>query len=993
MTIMVTVTAATAVTITNAVTIIEVDQTDFNPANNFDSVDLTVTSDCEDIVIDFDNLKHGTQLDIDNGFNDNINDYLETLDPTQTDDIVLSGMANNEGSSRDTVIIYDSLFLGQDNDPGEDNDSDGTFGKDKDLEHNYKNAPTSGHDDEVSQDLIDSIDKLVIIPNNVVDTTPSDGIVDMPNDWAKGGDMQFNFQFGVIIGGFDMIDFEKKQELEVTAYSEINGGGFVIKTLETKGFGDRTVKHVDFVAENVKSLVFDNDGSGAITNILIPCEVPPVPCDCDKVVSMSVRYTGTSGATIQVAAKDDDKSFGIFKTFTNVQNGQILTILASEAPSSRGLHPETVFIVNGDENNKIRIHTSCSDPINVGDVHGVFTITALTLLEDKDNPNSICFEGTQPVGVRDDTAGTYEGQSVTLDVLANDVGVSYIGYVSQGSNGGVVTTDGTYITYTPPSGYIGPDTFTYTAHYTEGGTDVGTVSIDVMQIFDPTAGKKIALVVGKVNELHSQKDIPLKDHLELDLGHTVDIKDDNDKSWNPEEYDVVIISESVHSSKTEWLRDAEVPIVSVEGANADELILGDGGSSKGGKSTDIVIFDNSHPITDHLGPNEIVQVTVTDKNLGYMTEWDDESASQVQMLAYYNSAGEWKAKILVADKGDILADGETPAGDKRVFFGARYFANLNPAGILLFDKALEWACDVSSVAYTLASEAPVITLYGNNPMEIEQNTVFVDPGATAVDTLGNTLSVTVTGVVNTSVLGTYSLTYAATDDSGISELTSEVVRIVTVVDYSSTASSLNIAMVCGKSDCNNSNKDVPLKDHLTEVLGHIVTTFNDDDDSWTPTDFDVLIISESVKSSKTGELKDAAVPILTLEGANSDELAMADGGSSKGGKSKSIIIDDPSAHYITQGFAAGVPIPVTTSVNNLGHMKGYEGYGLEELARYDTSGSPKAKILVADAGAALVDGTSTAADKRVFFGAQYFANLNDNGITLFDRALEWTLMP
>ena len=276
---------------------------------------------------------------------------------------------------------------------------------------------------------------------------------------------------------------------------------------------------------------------------------------------------------------------------------------------------------------------------------------------------------------------------------------------------------------------------------------------------------------------------------------------------------------------------------------------------------------------------------------------------------------------------------------------------------------------------------------------MEQNTVFVDPGATAVNTLGNTLLVSVTGVVDTSVLGTYSLTYTATDDSGISELTSEVVRTVTVVDISSTASSLNIAMVCGKSDCNNSNKDVPLKDHLTEVLGHMVTTFNDDDDSWNPTDFDVVIISESVKSSKTGGLKDAIVPILTVEGANSDELAMADGGSSKSGKSKYIIIDDPSAHYITQGFAAGVPIQVTTSVNNLGHMKGYEGYGLEELAHYDTTGSTKAKILVADAGAALVDGTSTAADKRVFFGAQYFANLNDNGITLFDRALEWTQLP
>jgi len=379
-------------------------------------------------------------------------------------------------------------------------------------------------------------------------------------------------------------------------------------------------------------------------------------------------------------------------------------------------------------------------------------------------------------------------------VLANDVGVSYIGYVSQGANG-QVSTDSYFVIYTPNPGFIGIDTFTYTAHYTEGGTDVGTVSIEVMPIFDPTAGKNIALIVGKVNDLHSQKDIPLKQHLEVDLGHTVDVKDDGDKSWDPESYDVVVISESVLSAKTDWLRHAEVPILSVEGANADEFILGDGGSSKGGKSTEVVIFDNTHPITAHLAQGAVVPVTTSDQNLGYMTEWDDEPASEVQMLAYYNSAGEWKAKILVADKGDILADGDTPAADKRVFFGARYFGNLNPAGVTLFDKALEWAFGISTVEYTLTSEAPVITLYGNNPMEVEVSSTFTDPSATAVDSLGNTIPVEVIGQVIPNVEGTYTLTYIATDNSGISELTSQVVRKVIVVDYSSTATSLNIAFV------------------------------------------------------------------------------------------------------------------------------------------------------------------------------------------------------
>ena len=103
--------------------------------------------------------------------------------------------------------------------------------------------------------------------------------------------------------------------------------------------------------------------------------------------------------------------------------------------------------------------------------------------------------------------------------------------------------------------------------------------------------------------------------------------------------------------------------------------------------------------------------------------------------------------------------------------------------------------------------------------------------------------------------------------------------------------------------------------------------------------------------------------------------------------SKYIIINNPAAHPITQGFAAGVPIQVTTSSSNLGYISGYSK-GVKELGHYDTSGTVKAKILAVDAGALLIDGSS-AAEKRVFFGAQYFGNLNSNGIKLFDNALKW----
>ena len=52
---------------------------------------------------------------------------------------------------------------------------------------------------------------------------------------------------------------------------------------------------------------------------------------------------------------------------------------------------------------------------------------------------------------------------------------------------------------------------------------------------------------------------------------------------------------------------------------------------------------------------------------------------------------------------------------------------------------------------------PVLTLNGENPMTVEGGTPFVDPGATATDTVAGDLTaqIQVTGTVNTAVVGSY----------------------------------------------------------------------------------------------------------------------------------------------------------------------------------------------------------------------------------------------
>ena len=73
-----------------------------------------------------------------------------------------------------------------------------------------------------------------------------------------------------------------------------------------------------------------------------------------------------------------------------------------------------------------------------------------------------------------------------------------------------------------------------------------------------------------------------------------------------------------------------------------------------------------------------------------------------------------------------------------------------------------------NVTSPIDNTAPVITLLGNNPINMEQNTTFIDPGATASDNVDGNISanVTVSGSINVGIVGTYVIWYDVTDAAG-----------------------------------------------------------------------------------------------------------------------------------------------------------------------------------------------------------------------------------
>ncbi len=80
----------------------------------------------------------------------------------------------------------------------------------------------------------------------------------------------------------------------------------------------------------------------------------------------------------------------------------------------------------------------------------------------------------------DDSSTTGEGQPVVIDVQDNDdfQEGSYLTAVTNGSNGSVVINADNTVTYSPEAGFLGTDTFTYTATSIDGiGQDTAVVTV------------------------------------------------------------------------------------------------------------------------------------------------------------------------------------------------------------------------------------------------------------------------------------------------------------------------------------------------------------------------------------------------------------------------------------------------------------------------------------------------------------------------------------
>ncbi len=127
----------------------------------------------------------------------------------------------------------------------------------------------------------------------------------------------------------------------------------------------------------------------------------------------------------------------------------------------------------------------------------------------------------------------------------------------------------------------------------------------------------------------------------------------------------------------------------------------------------------------------------------------------------------------------------------------------SPENILITNNApAEFPLGITLVTWTAEDEAgntasaiqkvtvqdttpPVISLLGDNPLTLEKDEPFSDPGATALDLVYGDLSAEIVsmGSVDTSTIGSYKIEYEVTDDSGNKGTATRTVNVVSEFQF------------------------------------------------------------------------------------------------------------------------------------------------------------------------------------------------------------------
>jgi len=263
------------------------------------------------------------------------------------------------------------------------------------------------------------------------------------------------------------------------------------------------------------------------------------------------------------------------------------------------------------------------------------------------------------------------------------------------------------------------------------------------------------------------------------------------------------------------------------------------------------LYDTTFPTNGLIASPDYLQSVPVNVTFGGLSDGDGSGLATAHLWMRAGSGGTWSDTGLSYDLSsgevsgsfaytDALSDGE-------YWFGVRAAdkaGNLSPI-----------PSDSAASRTIIDGTPPEITLLGEAAMSVEVNQSFIDPGATAVDAQDGDLtgSVQVAGAVNTSIVGTYDLTYSVADTAG--NVAAPVVRTVNVVEPDNTFA-LDVVQPTAGGISASPGPNAPNNRYTADTLVTLTYTGanTDDIDSWngaTPQAGDPTVATVQMNSDKS----------------------------------------------------------------------------------------------------------------------------------------------
>ncbi len=329
---------------------------------------------------------------------------------------------------------------------------------------------------------------------------------------------------------------------------------------------------------------------------------------------------------------------------------------------------------------------------------------------------------------------------------------------------------------------------TYTVSDSAGNEAEKERRVNIVSIIDSVPPEMILLgdnpMELNVGDEYSEPGATAEDNIDGDLTKAIIIDDDEVNTSKKGIYRVYYAVSDAAGNETNKTRvvpvgdvaDTIAPVVTIKGPNPLTLFIGDTYTEHGASAVDNFDGDITDKIetigtvnTSATGTNGILyQVTDSQGNKGSATRTVNVVSPGTPVITL---KGDNPMNLLVGgtyvEPGATANDAED--GDLTVSIVITGTVNTSTAGTYTVTYTVTDKDDNTGSATrtvnVVSSGTPVITMEGDNPMDLAVGDTYVEPGATAYDAEDGDLtgSIEIIGTVNTSIAGTYGVLYQVTD--------------------------------------------------------------------------------------------------------------------------------------------------------------------------------------------------------------------------------------